>query len=87
MNPERVIVTLVDRSGHSVGDYELPADAALREYEATLLMALAQLDGRRFGDWRQLHLETLTGQAIRENDTLASRGIWDGGVLTVVQGR
>lgn len=82
MTPESFIVTLRTPTGGFEGDYELPANLPAERLIQLLLESLAQQEPRRFGSWQGLGL-AWNGQKLRDGDTLADWGIWDGSILTI----
>lgn len=85
MTPNQVIVTLQTQSGQFSADYELPSALPVSKLSALLLNVLEQQYPQLFGRWKSLQI-ILNGTALKENDTLAARNVWDGSILSLREG-
>lgn len=84
MAPDRIIVTLQMEGEGLLGDYELPAGFPAKQLATQLLEILKQQFPKMFYAWNTMHL-SYQGQRLQDEDTLASKGIWDGSYLTILQ--
>ena len=82
-SPENVMVTLIVRPGDKALDMELPAFMPCAELSDKLLETLRVMNPAGYGSVMKLSLQH-GGKGLGQEDTLASRGIWDGGKLDAV---
>lgn len=76
--PDNVLVTLVLPDEQL--DMELPTFLPAAELAAKLAETLRAYRPERYAAVFQLHLSG-GGQSLKDKETLASRGIWDGAIL------
>lgn len=93
MTPDKVIVSVEIQGGGFCGDYELPANVPLKDFQRLLLEALVQ----HFPQNPAVRLCLEEGavlcrkdgknlrEVIPEEDTLAAHGVWDGSSLAVLR--
>ena len=65
-------------------DMELPADIPVKELSPKLLMGLKNLESRLFLGVEGIKIKfDAENYYLKDKDTLASAGVWDGSVITV----
>ena len=79
---DKVIVTLKFSDGSVLGDFELPANCVAAELESVLASALSEEFPERFAGAGRVYLSE-NGKELTGNETLASRGLWDGSMIDV----
>ena len=79
---DKVIVTLKYSDGNLLGDFELPANCVAAELETVLASALSEAFPERFSGAERVYLSA-NGKKLSDNETLASRGLWDGSVVEI----
>lgn len=77
---ETVIVTIRLKPGEQGLDMELPAFLPIQELCAKLLESFRSMNPTGFSGVAGLRLKHGT-QVLENEDTLASRGLWDGSIL------
>lgn len=81
MIPDKVIVTIQNKQGQVLGDYELPAKLPADSLGEKLSTALSQ-SGVPGLAGKALTL-SVGGKRLLPGETLAQRGVWDGSILTL----
>ncbi|MCR5011625.1 MAG: EsaB/YukD family protein [Lachnospiraceae bacterium] len=79
---DKAVVTLKCSDGSILGDFELPANCVTTELETVLASALAEEFPEKFTGAERVYLSG-NGKNLSGNETLASRGLWDGSILEV----
>ena len=77
---DKVIVTLKDESSGFTGDFELQTGIRIEEMSVSLNKALISSYPAQFAGSKGIDL-IYQNEKISDDDTLASKGIWDGSVL------
>ncbi len=77
---DKVIVTLKEATTGLDADFELQANVRILDLKDSLCKALVKQYPDKFGYMESLEISYL-GNALCDDETLASRGIWDGSVL------
>jgi len=79
---EDVIVTVNISQPSATYDMELPAFMCLDELKKKVVETLRLMDIRKFATVREIEL-FYNGQSLRNNETLAGYGIWDGSSIEI----
>jgi hypothetical protein len=82
--PENFIVTITNAQGTFETDLQIPARLRVSDFSGKLLEILKILDEREFRRWRRLKI-SVGGRTLRESETFASVGVFDGSRITVTE--
>jgi hypothetical protein len=79
------IVTVTDETGAFETDLEIPSRIPLGKLKDKLMPILKMLDGNPFQGWSGC-MVIFEGRPLRDNETLAQAGAFEGSRLVVVRG-
>ena len=79
---DKVIVTVRSEDGGFEDDFEIPSNSKMHDVIPQLQNHLAQIAPKYFQPGTAIALYA-DGQELKEKDSLASRDLWDGSVITV----
>ena len=80
--PEKVIVCLQDSVRNYRTDAELPSQMLIPDLRKGILALLKEYEPGKYAACTEISL-SFNGSSLRDSQTLASQGIWDGSVLEI----
>jgi len=84
---DSVIVTLRTKDNAFSVDLDIPCKELLKDLKGKLLEILCIFDSRLFGTWQDIRfVDEKTNKRLDQEETLEEADIWDGSILTIMNG-
>lgn len=80
---DSAIITMLDKIGNTIGDFELPLKIPMKELEKKLVALLKAMDSDRYVCLEKIKIE-YNGKILDEEDTLYQNAVWDGSVIKLI---
>ena len=77
---DSAIITMVDKFGMVIGDFELPVKIPIKEFEKKLVGLLKAMDSDKYVCIEKVEVEH-NGRLLDGDDTLYQNAIWDGSTI------
>ena len=85
MTESNAIVTLIEKNSGFVTDMELPTDVIVKDLSGPVRNMLSELAPRIFDRFKGVVFADDNGNVLQSNETLSSRGLWSGSIITVLE--
>ncbi|MBQ8540527.1 MAG: hypothetical protein IJ435_03525 [Clostridia bacterium] len=80
---DSAIITMLDKIGNTIGDFELPLKIPMKELGKKLVALLKAMDSDRYVCLEKIKIE-YNGKILDEEDTLYQNAVWDGSVIKLI---
>ena len=77
---DSAIITIMDKSNNTIGDFELPLKIPVKELEKKLIALLKAMDSDMYVCLERLKIE-YNGKILDGEETLYQNAIWDGSII------
>ncbi len=79
---DKAVATLAFENGKVIGDYEFPTGTKILDIKAILLKGLQADFPRDFAGISEI-IMSVNGSELLDEETFASRGVWDGSIIYI----
>ena len=77
MTVSTAIVTIIDVTGATIGDFEFPLQIPIKDIASRFIEILKAMDYEKYNDVSEICLK-FKNKELKEQDTFFDKGIWDG---------
>lgn len=80
MTVSTAIVTVIDVTGTTIGDFEFPLQMPVKNVANRFIEILKAMDNEKYNDVSDVYFKFKNSE-LKEQDTFWDKGIWDGSII------